>query len=407
MTLPSLSAAARPLDRRRQEFPSLDTGIYLMNHSQGPVPRGAAASMQEYVRLWEGHGRANAWDARWWRICDEVADRVAALLGAVPGSVQMQPNASVALSSVLSCFDLGGEGAGGPSTGASPGPPAGRRRIVTSALDFTTTGYILGRQREVGAEIEVVPSDDGIVVPEARLVDAIDERTALVVLSHVTYCSSHRLDPAPIIEKAHRVGALVLLDVYQSAGVVEIDATGWGVDFLIGGTIKWLCGGPAAGYLYVREDLRPALAPRLTGWIAHEKPLDFVSGPIRYAASAWRFAQGTPNIPAMYSCLPGLQIISEVGVASIAAESRRRTQWMIDVARENGWTVNSPTDALQRGGVVMIGVNDPKGMVRQLAAAGVSVDCRPSAGLRISPHFFTEDGEVESAMEILAELLGG
>src|SRR5260370_2356838 len=140
------------------------------------------------------------------------------------------------------------------------------------------------------------------------------------------------------------MGALVLLDVYQSAGVVGLDAAGWGVDFLIGGTIKWLCGGPACGYLYVRPELQKDLRPRLTGWVAHDEPFAFDRPPMRYARSVRRFAQGTPSIPALYSALPGLQIIAEVGVQNIARESRRRTEWMIEFALERGWKINSPRD---------------------------------------------------------------
>jgi kynureninase len=202
------------------------------------------------------------------------------------------------------------------------------------------------------------------------------------------------------------VGALVLLDVYQSAGAVELDATNWGVDFLIGGTIKWLCGGPACGYLYVRPELQKDLKPKLTGWVAHDAPFDFAPAPMRYAGSVRRFAQGTPSIPALYSALPGLQIIEEVGVEAIATESRRRTEWMIEFARERGWPINSPRAANERGGSVMIGVEDSPGMVARLAERKVFVDCRPGVGLRISPHFFNTDEEVHMAMEILAELIG-
>jgi kynureninase len=196
-----------------------------------------------------------------------------------------------------------------------------------------------------------------------------------------------------------------LLDVYQSAGAVALKASEWQVDFLIGGTIKWLCGGPACGYLYVRPDLRNKLQPRLTGWVAHAAPFDFAVPPMRYDNSVRRFAQGTPGIPALYSVLPGLQIIEEVGVETIRAESARRTQWMINFALEKGWKVNSPRDVNQRGGSVMIYVKDGPGMVRRLNERKVFVDCRPGVGLRMSPHFFNTDEEVREAMKTLSELI--
>lgn len=358
--------------------------------------------------MWERHGEINAWEERWWGISDEVGNRIAGILGAAPGTVLVQPNASVALSSVLSCFDFGADerpgGLRSPSPSILPAPfPSGRRKIVTSDLEFPTMEYILNENRRLGAEIETVRSDDGIAIPVDRIIESVDERTALVALSHVSFLSSHRIDPVPVIEKAHRVGSVVLLDVYQSAGVVELDVESWGVDFAIGGTIKWLCGGPSGGYLYARPDLREALRPRLTGWIAHEEPLSFHRGPIRYADSAWRFSQGTPNIPGLYSCLPGLELVEEVGVPAIAAESRRRTQWIVELALEKGWTLNSPADAGHRGGIVMIGVEASPQMVKRLAERNVYVDCRPGVGLRISPHFFTEDSELQEAMAILDE----
>ncbi|OLE98087.1 MAG: hypothetical protein AUG75_00515 [Cyanobacteria bacterium 13_1_20CM_4_61_6] len=196
-----------------------------------------------------------------------------------------------------------------------------------------------------------------------------------------------------------------MLDVYQSAGAMELKASEWEVDFLIGGTIKWLCGGPACGYLYVRPDLQNELQPRLTGWVAHEAPFEFAPSPMRYDNSVRRFAQGTPSIPALYSVLPGLQIIEEVGVKIIREESRRRTEWMIDFALQHGWKVNSPRDVNQRGGSVMVYVDDGPTMVKRLAERRVFVDCRPGVGLRMSPHFFNTDEEVEEAMNIIEEFL--
>jgi len=193
--------------------------------------------------------------------------------------------------------------------------------------------------------------------------------------------------------------------VYQSAGAVELKARDWEVDFLIGGTIKWLCGGPACGYLYVRPDLQRQLQPRLTGWVAHAAPFDFAPAPMRYDNSVRRFAQGTPGIPALYSVLPGLQIIEDVGVDTIRSESERRTEYMIDFALERGWKVNSPRDVNQRGGSVMIYVEDGPAMVKRLNERKVFVDCRPGVGLRMSSHFFNTDEEVKEAMEILADLI--
>lgn len=346
--------------------------------------------MLAYYEAWEHHTSEDAWAASWWEMSKQVGDRIARILGGAPGSVQTQPNASVALSSVISCFDLSVEG---------------RNKVVTSALDFPSMSYVWDAQSRLGASVEIVHTDDGITVPLEHILDEIDDTTCLVALSHVSFRSSYRVDAQAIIERAHRHGALVLLDVYQSAGALELKAAEWDVDFLIGGTIKWLCGGPACGYLYVRPDLQSELEPRLTGWVAHAAPFDFATAPMRYDDSVRRFAQGTPSIPALYSVLPGLQIIEDAGVQTIQAESRRRTEWMIEFALEQGWKVNSPRDVNERGGSVMIYVDDGPAMVKRLAERKVFVDCRPGVGLRLSPHFFNTDEEVREAMRILGELI--
>ena len=380
------------IKRRRQEFPTLDSGIHLLSHSLGPVPLAVRESMIAYCDAWEKHTSEDAWATSWWELSQRVGDRIAHILGAAAGSVQIQPNASIALATAASCFDF---------TASS------RNKVVTTALDFPSMEYIWEAHKQLGARVEIINSADGISVPLDRILGAIDDRTCLVALSHTSYRSSSRIDARAIVERAHEKGALVLLDVYQSAGVVELEASDWKVDFLIGGTIKWLCGGPACGYLYVRPDLQRDLKPRLTGWVAHDAPFDFSHPPMRYARSVRRFAQGTPSIPALYSALPGLEIIAAVGVNEIASESRRRTEWMIEFVLEHGWKLNSPRPADERGGSVMIGVNDAPAMVDRLAERKVFVDCRPGAGLRISPHFFNTDEEVEEAMSILAELLAG
>ena len=378
------------IDRHRNEFPTLASGIHLLSHSLGPVPRAARESMIAYCDAWEHHTSEDAWATSWWTLSRRVGDRIARILGGEAGSVQIQPNASIALATVASCFDF--------KSGA-------RNKVVTTALDFPSMEYFWDGQRQIGARIEVVPSADNVSVPLEQLLESIDTETCLVALSHTSYCSSWRVNARAIVERAHAKGALVLLDVYQSAGVVQLEATDWNVDFLIGGTIKWLCGGPSCGYLYVRPDLQRDLRPRLTGWVAHDSPFEFAHAPMRYAKSVRRFAQGTPSIPALYSAMPGLDIIEAVGVPDIAAESQRRTELMIAFSSEQGWTINTPRESNQRGGSVMIGVDDARTMAERLAERRVFVDWRPGAGLRMSPHFFNTDEEIEEALNILAELI--
>jgi kynureninase len=383
---------APEINRRREEFPTLASGIHLLSHSLGPVPRPARDSMLAYYEAWEHHTSEDAWASSWWEMSTRVGDSIAHILGGEPGSVQIQPNASIALSTVASCFDFRNDE---------------RNKIVTSALDFPSMEYIWEAQGRMGAVVEIVHSDDGVTMRLEDILDAIDDTTCLVALSHVSFRSSYRADAQAIVERAQKHGAKVLLDVYQSAGAVELKAKDWEIDFLIGGTIKWLCGGPACGYLYVRPDLQKDLAPRLTGWVAHDAPFLFSAPPMRYTDTVRRFAQGTPNIPGLYSVLPGLKIIEEVGVPTIQAESQRRTEWMIEFALEQGWKVNSPRNVNDRGASIMIFVEDGPDMVKRLAERKVFVDCRPGVGLRISPHFFNTDEEVREAMGILAELIQG
>src|SRR6185436_16258855 len=339
------------IDRHRYAFPTLASGIHLLSHSLGPVPRSARESMLAYCDAWENHTGEDAWATSWWQLSQEVGDRFARILGGEAGSVQIQPNASIGLATVASCFDFNSHQ---------------RNKVVTTALDFPSMEYIWDGQKEVGAHIEVVPSSDGISVPLDKILDAIDEKTALVALAHTSYRSSYRVNAKAIVDHAHEKGALVLLDVYQSAGVVDLEAEKWKVDFLIGGTIKWLCGGPACGYLYVRPDLQRDLRPRLTGWVAHAAHFEFAHAPMRYARSVRRFAQGTPSIPALYSAIPGLELIQSVGLEQIVTESRRRTRRIIEFGQEHGWKINTPLPETDRGGSVMIGVADGPRMVERL-----------------------------------------
>ena len=383
-------SALKPFNRRREEFPTLASGIHLLSHSLGPMPRAARASMLAYCEAWKNHTSEDAWATSWWQLSRQVGDRIARLLGAPAGSVQIQPNASIALSTVASCFDFA---------------KSKRNKVVTTSLDFPSMEYIWDAQKQVGAKVEIVTSPDGVAIPTEQICEAIDDQTCLVALSHASYCSSYRVDAASISERAHQKGALVLLDVYQSAGAMRLDAATWQTDFMIGGTIKWLCGGPACGYLYVRPELQADLRPRLTGWVAHITPFEFAHPPMEYARSIRRFAQGTPSIPALYSTIPGMEIIEECGVSSIEVESRRRTEKIIEFASERGWKINSPRNTEERGASVMIGVADAPHIVEQLAQRRVFVDCRPGAGLRISPHFFNTDEEVDEALIILDELI--
>lgn len=376
------------IDRKREKFPALTDGVYLLSHSLGPMPTGAVESMNAYLDAWRGHTSEDAWMSAWWMRSQEIGDRYAALVGAAPGSTIPTASATAAMATVASCLDY-----------------SRRQTIVTTELDFPSMGYFWSAQQRRGARVRIVPSEDGLTTPMDRLLEAIDETTALVAVSHVCYRSSFRLEMKPIADRAHAAGALALFDVYQSAGVVEIDMEASGADILIGGSIKWLCGGPACGFLTVRPELIPSLEPTIAGWIGHAEPFAFAPGPMRYDATIRRFLSGTPSIPALYSVMPGLVLIAGIGVAPIAAESRNRTQRIVEHALAHGWRVNSPHDDRQRGGTVMIGADDPESLARRLRTRRVFVDWRPGAGIRLSPHVFNTDDEIDTALAEIGRAL--
>ena len=376
-----------PLLSWRKEFPVLDNTVYLISHSLGAMPRRTAESLLEFAETWAVRG-IRAWEEGWWEMPVTTGNLIASIIGAGPGEIVMHQNVSICQSIVTSCFDWRGS----------------RNKLVTDGLNFPSNDYIYYGLEQQGAVICRVPSDDSIGIQTERLLDAIDEQTLLVSVSHVAFRSSFVHDLAAITSRAHEVGALIIADLYHSAGVLPIDAHAIGLDFATGGSVKWLCGGPGAGYLYVRPDLRSRLHPRATGWIAHRHPFDFAAGPIDFADDAFRFLNGTPNIPALYSARSGYQIVNEIGVEAIRAKSLRQTQRLIDLCDEARFCVRSCRDASRRGGMVVIDVPDGAAVTSKLAAREILVDYRPEAGIRISPHFYTADEELDLVIEAIASV---
>jgi kynureninase len=295
----------------------------------------------------------------------------------------MHQNVSVCQGLVLSCFDLAGR----------------RNKIVYDDLNFPSVMYVYEAHRSQGARIQTVASDDGITIPLEKLLAAIDEETLLVPISHVVFKSGFVQDVAAITRRAHEVGALVVADLYQSAGTVPVDVSAWDVDFATGGSVKWLCGGPGAGYLYVAPRLWPNLKPRLTGWMAHQRPFAFETGEIDYAGDATRFLHGTPGIPALYAAQAGYDIVNGFGVERIRQKSRRQVAMLLDRARERGFTPRTPENPDERGGMVILDVPHAAAVTRELVRREILVDYRPGAGIRFSPHFYSTDEEIRYALD--------
>jgi kynureninase len=379
-----------PLLAWRDEFPILAKTNYMISNSLGAMPRAVHRELEAFATQWETRG-VRAWHEGWWEMPVTVGNVLADILGAPHGSITMHQNVSIAESIVLSCFDFDGP----------------RNKVVYTDMNFPSVMYVFEAQKRRGARIHMVPSDDGVTVDTQRVVDAIDETTLLVPISHVLFRSAFIQDAKAITEKAHRVGARVILDVYQSAGCVPVDLTALGVDFAVGGSVKWLCGGPGAGYLYVRPDLVQSLEPAMTGWQAHQKPFDFEIGPIRYAADQFRFLNGTPHVPALFSARPGYEIIRKIGVDVIRAKSKRLVNLVLEEARGRGFDVTCPADPERRGGTVAVAVPDGDRVCAELLRREIIVDYRPKAGIRVSPHFYSTDDECRAVVAAIAEICGG
>lgn len=373
----------------RDEFPILKTTTYLISNSLGAMPRGVYAAMENYARAWATRG-VRAWEEAWWEMAVAVGDKFAPILGVDPGTMTLHPNVTLTQAVIASCFDFKGP----------------RRKIVLTDKEFPSVIYFWYAQRRRGAEIEMVcTEEDPLRVPLEKLLAAIDERTLLVPVSHVLFRSGYLQDAAAIVEKAHRVGACVILDTYQSAGVLPVEGRRWNVDFLVGGALKWLCGGPGVAYLYVRPDLHARLEPALTGWLAHPQPFEFAVGEGAYRDDAFRFLNGTPHIPALYAAPPGLDIIQAVGAGRIRERSLALTRRLIEHAHARGWRVHTPEADEERGGTVTLDVPRGPEALKVLLRREILVDYRPQAGLRVSPHFYNTEEEIDRVVEELGAIL--
>jgi len=379
---PPGAAAAPPTRNYRSLFPLVDRCVYLNSNATGATPGSARLVLDEYRRTIE-EWRDEVWQ-RWWNDLRAHADAIAALIGAPAGSVVCDTNLSTLLSRVMSCFDF-----------------RGRPGVVTTDLEFPSVPFVLRAFARYGAVVTVVHSVDGIAIDADRIARAIDGRTQLVCVSHAAFTTGALLDLAPIVRRARDVGALVALDAYQSVGAVPVDVGALDVDFVLGGAHKWLCGSYESAFLYVRPSLLQSLAPAATGWIASADPLSF-EAPVGWADDARRFASGTPAVLPSLLSRPGLAIVHEIGLDTIRALSLARTDRVIAHADEAGLRVASPRAHERRGGIVALRFPGDAAVARTLVANGFV--CSYRRGLRIAPHFYNTDDEVDSFMDELVGL---
>ena len=372
----------------RAEFPILGRTTYMISNSLGAMPRGVYDGMRSYADSWAERG-VRAWEEGWWDMAVNVGDKIAPLLGARPGEISLHQNVTLTQAVITSCFDFHGP----------------RNKVVMSELEFPSIQYFYHEQVRHGARVEVVPTPDNIRLDLDKFLAAIDETTLLVPISLVLFRSAYIVDARAIIERAHRVGAHVILDAFQAAGVIPVDAHALGADFVVGGVLKWLCGGPGVAYLYVREDLRAKLRPSITGWSAHQQPFGFETGPNDMREDSFRYLNGTPHIPALHACQPGLDILNQAGIEAIREKSMRMTARLFEGAKSSGWRVNTSENPGERAGTVSVECPHAYEVCRELLAREILVDYRPKAGVRLSPHFYNREEECDFALAQMEEIL--
>jgi len=376
------------LSKWRDEFPILSRTVYMISNSLGAMPRQTARNLAEYADTWATRG-VRAWEDRWWEMPAEIGDKIAGIVGAPAGTVSMHENVTTAEMVALS----------------SVRPSASRKRLVCSAMDFPSMIYLYRAQQAAGFELQVVPAEGDLTVHTGRMLDAIDDRTAVVAFSHVLFRTSYIVDAHAIVGRARDVGATVILDTYQSAGIIPLDVTALGVEFAVGGCLKWLCGGPGNAFLYTRPDLLKHAKPSFTGWVSREHPFAFNMEDDVTRRDAMHMMNGTPSIPAYYAALAGLDIINAVGVDRIRRQSQRLTARLLALADEYGFASAASREPDRLAGTVALNVPDAPLVSRTLKAREFIVDYRPPVGVRISPHFYNTMEEVDRVMAEIASIV--
>lgn len=373
----------------RSDYPILDKRTYLVSHSLGAMHRGARDGLDAYLESWSTRG-VSAW-YEWIDELARVADLVGVLIGAPPGTTVMRANVAVAMGDIASAIDFSGR----------------RNRVVYSELEWPGSHYLWREHERYGAQTIVVPAEsDGVHLDVQRLVEAIDERTAVVPISYVLFRTSTLVDVRPVVERAHEVGALFVLDCYQAAGAVPFSVADLDVDVAVGGSVKFLCGGPGNGFMYVSPRVVDQLRPARMGWFGHATPFEFVFDAMDYAGGVNRFMGGTPNVPATYAAASSYAALGKIGVQRIRERSQSLTQHLVEGALERGFVVRSPHEAADRGGHVTIDPGDAQHVHDELHNRGFSVDYRPGVGIRVGPHFYNSIEECSAVLDAMAEIRG-
>lgn len=371
----------------RPRFPILATTNYLISNSLGAVPAEVETSLSEYYQTWSSRG-VRAWEEGWWTLVERAGDLVAPLIGAGAGEVVFQPCVTIAHAVVLSALE----------------PRPSRNRVVVDAGHFPSILYLLEGLAQTGFDVVVIPERADTSFDTARFLEAIDDRAAAVCSCHVQFRTAEIVDVASIAARCRETGATCIIDGYQSVGVIPVNVRALGADIYIGGCLKWLCGGPGAAFLWVDPSRCGSLRPRLTGWMAHRRPFGFEPA-LDPRQDIGRFLHGTPHIAALHAVQPGLRIIAEAGVEAIRTKSIRQTTRLLELIESRGWTSPTPRHAEARGGTVAVTLDHGLEVARALKAQDIACDFRPGVGIRLSPHFYTLDTELESAVSAIDQIL--
>ena len=372
--------------RLRERFPTLQSATYLVSHSMGAAPAGARAALEAYWQAWASDG-PEAW-TRWRPEIAAIADTLGNIFGAPPGSVSLVPNVSLAMAALASSLDFG----------------ADRDEVAIEELQFPSVAYVWHAWQRYGARVRTIPSDDKRTLSTDRICTSITNRTVAVVLSHAAYVSGAVIDVPAVVARARETGALFVLDAYQTIGVLPFDALALDVDVVVGGSHKWLCGGPGCGFIYVRPELRERLEPAVTGWMGHADPFAFEDAPVRLATDANRWNTGTPTIPGYLAARAGHAAILEAGVARSREHNVRLTNVLAEGALARGFEVPTPLDPARRTGWIGMDFEGSARVAEALIARRIFVDHRPGCGIRVSPHFYTREDEIATFFGALDEI---
>ena len=374
--------------RYRDEFPIFEHTIYLNSCSLGPMSKRSIAGLEQYRDHWSAYG-APAWWKAWIPRLEAARERFARLIGAQAHEVTVSHSVSSALSSIASTFDY-----------------RTRSKVVCAELDFPTIPYQwLAKQRQ-GVSVRFARSEDRVRVPLEAYEEAVDESVALIATSHVFFTTGYIQPIRRLADLAHSRGARIVVDGYHAPGTIPVDVKALDVDFYVGGTLKWLLGGPGLTFIYAREDLIPELEPTVTGWFSSADQFAFDSLHLERSPTADRLELGTPAVATAYTGVPGMDMILEAEPDRIWTRLQVLTQHVIDRARADGYGVMSPDSPHERGGIVMLKVRRPQETVEALASRNITVDYRPGL-VRVSPHFFNTMEDVDQLMDAIADIQRG